>query len=392
MRPVGTVLTAGVVLLALAIVPAAVAEAQKPIRIGASLSQTGAYAVAGQNQLRGYQLCVKHTNDKGGLLGRRLELVMEDDRSEPATAVRIYEKLITQDKVNAVLSPYTSPIIDAVAEVSEKHRMPLVAFGAAASAVFKKGRKFLFMVQSPAEVWLEGFVELAARNGLRTIALIYEDSPFSRAAVKGASELARKRGLQVVFTEAYPTGNTEFAAILTKARSAIPDAFGAATRGLDAEAVTRQIKALDMNPKMYAVTIGGALPRFYETLGRNAEFVYVPSEWEPELVTLRAGGLIPIARQYPGARELVEAHHREYPGVETTLDRYGHLMPQLHQAEAQKLDQLVFPDQQASQPARRLQAVRVGRPARGSKTGAVVVTAGRRGSKMGAENTKGLAT
>jgi branched-chain amino acid transport system substrate-binding protein len=323
MRPVGTVLTAGVVLLALAIVPAAVAEAQKPIRIGASLSQTGAYAVAGQNQLRGYQLCVKHTNDKGGLLGRRLELVMEDDRSEPATAVRIYEKLITQDKVNAVLSPYTSPIIDAVAEVSEKHRMPLVAFGAAASAVFKKGRKFLFMVQSPAEVWLEGFVELAARNGLRTIALIYEHSPFSRAAVKGASELARKRGLQVVFTEAYPTGNTEFAAILTKARSAIPDAFGAATRGLDAEAVTRQIKALDMNPKMYAVTIGGALPRFYETLGRNAEFVYVPSEWEPELVTLRAGGLIPIARQYPGARELVEAHHREYPGVDLSYHTAG---------------------------------------------------------------------
>jgi branched-chain amino acid transport system substrate-binding protein len=172
-------------------------------------------------------------------------------------------------------------------------------------------------------VWLEGFVELAARNGLRTIALIYEDSPFSRAAVKGASELATKRGLQVVFTEAYPTGNTEFAAILTRARSAIPDAFGAATRGLDAEAVTRQIKALDMNPKMYAVTIGGALPRFYEMLGRNAEFVYVPSEWEPELVTLRAGGLIPIARQYPGARELVEAHHREYPGVDLSYHTAG---------------------------------------------------------------------
>ncbi len=81
-----------------------------------------------------------------------------------------------------------------------------------------------------------------------------------------------------------------------------------------------------------------------------------------------------------------------HASIQTTLDRYGHLMPQLHQAEAQKLDELVFPDQQASQPARRLQAVRVGRPARGSKTGAVAVAAGRRGSKMGAENTKGLAT
>jgi len=81
-----------------------------------------------------------------------------------------------------------------------------------------------------------------------------------------------------------------------------------------------------------------------------------------------------------------------HASIQTTLDRYGHLMPQLHQAEAQKLDQLVFPVQQAAPPARRLQAVRVGRPARGSKMGAVAVAAGRRGSKMGAENTKGLAT
>jgi len=81
-----------------------------------------------------------------------------------------------------------------------------------------------------------------------------------------------------------------------------------------------------------------------------------------------------------------------HASIQTTLDRYGHLMPQLHQAEAQKLDQLVFPDQQAAPPARRLQAVRVGRPARGSKMGAVSIPAGRRGSKMGAENTKGLAT
>jgi branched-chain amino acid transport system substrate-binding protein len=61
--------------------------------------------------------------------------------------------------------------------------------------------------------------------------------------------------------------------------------------------------------------VGGDLPKFHETLGKSAEFVYGASQWEPDLVTLRAGGLIPIARQYPGAREFVEAHHREFPGV-----------------------------------------------------------------------------
>jgi len=80
-----------------------------------------------------------------------------------------------------------------------------------------------------------------------------------------------------------------------------------------------------------------------------------------------------------------------HASIQTTLDRYGHLMPQLHQTEAQKLDQLVFPDQQPAPSARRLQAVRVGRPARGSKMGAAAIAAGASGSKMGAENTKGLA-
>jgi hypothetical protein len=80
-----------------------------------------------------------------------------------------------------------------------------------------------------------------------------------------------------------------------------------------------------------------------------------------------------------------------HASIQTTLDRYGHLIRQLHQAEAQKFDQLVF-GTQAVRPVRRLQAVRVGRPARGSKMGAVAASAGRRESKMGAENMKGLAT
>jgi branched-chain amino acid transport system substrate-binding protein len=83
----------------------AVAEAQPPIRVGATLSQTGSLAVMGQNQLRGYQLCVKHTNEKGGVLGRRIELLVEDDQSEGATAAALYEKLIIQDKVDAIFGP-----------------------------------------------------------------------------------------------------------------------------------------------------------------------------------------------------------------------------------------------------------------------------------------------
>jgi branched-chain amino acid transport system substrate-binding protein len=293
-----------------------VARAQSPMRIGASASKTGTYAALGQNQLRGYELCVKHTNDKGGLLGRKLELVVDDDRSQPNDAVGIYERLITQEKVDLVLGPYGSPMTAPVSKVTRKHRMPMVAPTLGTTSVVKEGGGYIFQVYSPSEVYLEGFVELVVRQGLKTIGLIGEDSLFPQAALKGAAELARKKGLQVVLTEAYPRGTTDFSAILSRVRAAAADALGAATFFEDAVAITRQLKQLDINAKMFGATVGVGQPEFYRQLERAAEFVYGPSQWEPEFVMIRAGGLIPIARQYPGAQAFVEAHHRQYPGAD----------------------------------------------------------------------------
>jgi branched-chain amino acid transport system substrate-binding protein len=296
------------VLCALMAVPAA--DAQGPIRIGASLSLTGTYAALGQNQHRGYQLCAKHVNEKGGVLGRKIEFVLYDDQSQPATGVRLYEKLITQDKVDIVLGPYSSAITEAVANVNEKYRMPMVAPMASTTSIFKKGRKFIFMVQSPAEVYLEGLVDLAATKGLKTVAIINEDTLFPKATVQGTIDLAKKKGLQVVFVEAYPKGNTDFSAILTKVRAANPDVLGAATYFDDAVAITRQMKELNVNPKMYGVTVGGDLPKFYELLGRNAEFVYGATQWEPEL-------------PYPGAKEFNESYKKEFAGADLSYHSAG---------------------------------------------------------------------
>jgi branched-chain amino acid transport system substrate-binding protein len=298
---------------------APVAKAQPPIRIGASLAQTGGFAPLGQNLLRGYQLCVKQTNEKGGVLGRKLELVLYDDGSDLATAVRLYDKLITQDKVDLVLGPFSSPIVEAVADVTEKHRMPMVAASAATTSIFKKGRKFIFMVQPRAEFFLEGLIDLAAKKGLKTVALINVDDLFGRATTQGAIELAKNRGLQVVFVDAYPQGKTDFSTILAKVRAANPDVLGGATRFEDAVAITRQVKVVNVNPRMVGLTVGVDLPKFYEVLGRDAEFVYGATPWMPELVELRAGGLIPIARQYPGAREFVESHRKEFPGADLSF-------------------------------------------------------------------------
>jgi len=294
-----------------------VTEAQSPIRIGTTVAQTGVFAALGQNQLRGYQLCVKQMNDKGGVLGRKLELVLYDDGSDPATAVRFYEKLITQDKVDLVLGPYGSPINDAVADVTEKYKMPMVmSSGGATTSVYRKGRKFIFSVGPPGEARLEGLIDLAVKKGLKSVAVINSDDLARRAGAQRTIELAKNKGLQVVFANGYPLGTTDFSAILTKVRGANPDVLAGSTRFEDAVAITRRMKALNVNPRMYGLTVGVDTLKFYEALGRDAEFVYGAAPWVPELVELRAGGLIPIARQYPGAREFVESYKRAFPGAD----------------------------------------------------------------------------
>ena len=275
------------------------AAAQAPIKLGASISLTGTYAKPGAYQKEGYELCAQEANDKGGLLGRKVEFVIYDDQSTPATGVRLYEKLITEDKVDGVMGPYSSPVSEAAANVTEKYKKIMVAPLAATTSIFRKGRKYIFMVISPAEGYLEGVVDMAAKRGLKTIAVVNEDTLFSKAAAAGAVELAKKKGMQVVFSEAYPKGNTDFSAMLTKIKATNPDVVVAGTYFDDAVALTRQMKELSVNPKMYGVTVGGDLPEFYDTLKQNAEYIYGATQWEPTL-------------PYPGNQEFFETYKKDF--------------------------------------------------------------------------------
>jgi branched-chain amino acid transport system substrate-binding protein len=277
--------------------------AQTPIKIGASMSVTGTYAKPGTYQKQGYDVCIDELNAKGGLLGRKVELVIYDDQSTPATAVRLYEKLITEDKVDAVMGPYSSAVSEAVANVTEKYKKVMVAPLAATTSIFKKGRKYIFMVITPAENYLDGLIDMAAKRGLKTVAIINEDTLFPKASAAGAAEAAKKRGMQVVLQEAYPKGNTDFSALLVKIKAANPDVIAAGTYFDDAVAITRQMKELNVNPKMFGLTVGGDLPEFYDLLKQNAEYIYGSTQWDESL-------------PYPGQKEFLAAYKAKFKGQE----------------------------------------------------------------------------
>lgn len=275
-----------------------IADAQQTIRIGATMSQTGTLATQGVPARNGYVLCQKHVNEKGGLLGRKVEFLIYDDKSDPKLAIELYEKLITGDKVDAVMGPYGSTHTEAVAPVTEKHRMVHVSPLAATTSIWEKGRRYLFMVLPPAELFLGGLIDIGARNGLKTVAIIEEDALFPKAAGKGAVELAKKNGMKVVLHETYPKGTKDFSPILAKIKAANTEVFGMAASSLgDFITVVRQMKEQDVNVKMFGTS--GAVAEFQKELGKTAEYSYGLSAWEPSLPN-------------PGIKEFITSYQKEF--------------------------------------------------------------------------------
>jgi branched-chain amino acid transport system substrate-binding protein len=300
-------------------------QAQQPIRIGASIALTGGDAIQGGYVHEGYLLCQKHVNETGGVLGRPMELLIRDDGSDKQTAVGLYEQLITEDKVDAVLGPYSSPITDAVADVTEKHRKLMVAPTAGTTSIWEKGRRYLVMVLSPLEASTAGTIDLAARHGLKTIALI--GSLARPAIIKGALELARKQGLEVVVHETFPAGTTEFSAMLNQVKAAKPEVLVVGAPPAEAIAFTRQMRELDVNVKLYGATPGGAFPDYYKTLGNTAEFVYSGSYWEPGL-------------PYPGNQEFVAAYQQAFTRAPSFLAASSYAGCQLFVDAVKRADSL----------------------------------------------------
>ncbi len=276
--------------------------AQDTVLIGGAISQTGRYAEPAGRMLNSVKLYVKQLNERGGLLGKKVELLMMDDKSDKQTSIKLYEKLITDDKVDLLLAPYSSGITDAVANVNERYKMPIVAYGAASSVIWQRGRKYIFNIIDIAENYQKGALHLAKDIGVERIAIIGEDSLFPRMSRKGAEMWAERLGIEVVLAENYSTRRQgDYTALLQKIKSLGAEAILSNSYFDDAAAQIRQLKEQNINLKMFASTVGPGLPRFAKDLGPTAEYVLGFSQWEPVL-----------ALGHKGMGDFIDAYEAEY--------------------------------------------------------------------------------
>ncbi|MGH2535464.1 MAG: amino acid ABC transporter substrate-binding protein [Thermomicrobiales bacterium] len=272
----------------------------EPIRLGAAVSTTGSNGRTGLYQLEAYQLWEEQKNAAGGVLGRPVEMIVYDDQSDPATGARLYERLLTEDNVDLILGPYASSVTQAVVQVTERAGQPMLAAGASAGDLWNRGYAYLFGVYSVAEDYFKDIIlNIATEEGYTTAAIIYEDTLFPTSTAAGAAAHCDDAGIEVVINELYPQEATDVSSVLTRVRDADPDMLIGGSYLPDSVLIVRQSKDLEINPRLFAFSVGAAQPDFGESLGADAEFVLGPSMWEPEIET-------------PGNAEFVAAYQAKF--------------------------------------------------------------------------------
>ena len=267
--------------------------------VGTSVALTGKYARTGQEQLQGFQMWVEEVNARGGLLGRKVALKYYDDESKPETGAKLYEKLITDDRVDLLIGPYSSDVTMAASTVAEKHKMPMVSSGASASEIWERGYQNTFGLYTLAELYMDQILEYGKSKGLKKIALVYENTSFPRGVASGVRSKAKALGMQIVFDEEYGKASTDFTSMIVKIKAKKPDMIIGGSYLPDSTAFVRQAKENRLYTKIFAFAVGPGLPDFGKNLGLDAEGVMGNTQWEPTL-------------KLPGAKEFSEKYKAKY--------------------------------------------------------------------------------
>jgi len=256
----GAVLAAGIGAVVLAAAPVPASAQSEPIKIGFSLALTGPLAPNGKQALLGAQIWQEEVNAKGGLLGRKVELVNYDDQSNPANVPGIYTKLLDVDKVDIVMGPYgTNLNAPAMPIVMQKGKLFVGFFALDINSEFRYPKYFSMLPTGPKprEAFTEGFFQVAVAQNPKpqTVALASEDAEFARNACDGARNNAKTYGVNIVYDKTFPPGTTDFSPVIRAVQSANADLVVFCSYPLSSVGLVQSASELGLKPKL----MGGAM-------------------------------------------------------------------------------------------------------------------------------------
>src|SRR2546427_1547984 len=261
----------------------------KDLIIGFTASQTGAQNVASNKQTEGIKLWVDDVNRAGGIKLKdgtvlKPQIKFYDDESKTDRVQQLYTKLINDDKVDFLLSPYSSGLVKAAAVVSEQNGKVMITAGGADDATMEQNFKNIYQVYAPASKYLTGAIDLMLKLDptIKKVAIVNEKDSFSTSVVAAAKPYAEGKGLQVVVNEGYDSGATDFNPFINRIVAATPDAIIGGGHFADGSTFAKQLFEKKVSARFVALLVAPPEPTFAD-IGDGALAIVGPSQWETQV-------------------------------------------------------------------------------------------------------------
>lgn len=265
-------------------------EAPKSIRIGWAIAKTGINAGGTSvTTAPNYKLWVHEINEAGGIMlkayGKRvpIEVIEYDDRSSTEEAVRATERLITQDKVDLVLPPWSTGSNLAVGPTYEKHKYPLLAATSVtdkAPDLVKRWKHAFFFLGTGGEYAedLVAMLEKAKAEGKvnNKIAMINIADGFGVELANATRKAAKQHGFELVYDKSYPIGTQDLTPVINEAKGKGADTFVAYSYPPDTMLITEQARTQGFSPKVMFTGVGTQFPMYKGKFGAAIEGMMAP--------------------------------------------------------------------------------------------------------------------
>ncbi|RLB44121.1 MAG: hypothetical protein DRH12_00885 [Deltaproteobacteria bacterium] len=248
----------------------------REVVIGCSLPFTGGLSSEAPYFKDAYELGVDMINKSGGLMGKKVRLIIEDDQTNPATAISIYEKLVAKNKAIALFGPLGSSVTAAAASVAERHKIPIISSYAASESLYTKGYKYHFGIAAsryfggsysvPFIDMIDNFEKWAPKGAKKPtkIAIIGVSGAYGRDAVDRCVKRAKEVGLDVVYREMYDAKTGDFTPMLQKIKRKGAEILCAVSYYNDSVILARGIAKMKIKFKIVFLGTGPGLPEWKE--------------------------------------------------------------------------------------------------------------------------------
>jgi branched-chain amino acid transport system substrate-binding protein len=330
------------VLLALLAGSVSGAVAQPEVKIGVIYPMSGPAAQAGLDNKPIFEMAAEIANGtldlpfpfyqklKGmpGLKGAKVRLIFADHQGKPEIGQGETERMITQEKVTAIVCCWQSNVTAVASQVAERHGVPLMNADSSSPALTTRGFKWFFRT-SPhdghfSEVMFDFFRDFEKKKGvkIKTLGLTYEDTTFGADSGKVEKELAKKRGYDVVLDIQYRSRSTSLQSEVQRLKAANPDVWMPTSYQTDAILFVRTSRELDYNPKMIMAQNSGHISSdFVQQVGKEAEGTMTRAPFSTDLITKRpvAQAVNAIYAKRAG-KDLYDFPARAFTGMTTLLD------------------------------------------------------------------------